>query len=177
VGRLNTPQWNDINFPGASLGAGASAPDLEIAFGAGNVLLRTFDGNVTTEQLYAADEMLHGYVEGTDIHFHIHWMPTTAAAGNVKWQLQYSWGNVGAVMPAPTTITVTDAAAGVAWTHQLSSFPVISGTGKEIGSQFAFRFFRVPNDAADTYGADAALLSIGIHYQIDSFGSTSIAAK
>lgn len=175
--RADLTRWNDINFPGANLGAGASAPDLVTLFGAGNVLGRAFDGNATTEQLYSSDELLHGYVEGSNIYFHIHWMPTTAEAGNVKWQLEYSWVNAGAVAAAPTTISATVAAAGAAWTHQMTTFTAINGEGKKIGSQFAFRLFRNPSDAADTYEADAALLSCGIHYQVDATGSREVGTK
>lgn len=177
VGTLDTPQWNDINFAGANLGVGAAAPDLITAFGSGSILLRAFAGVATTEQLFSSDEMLHGYAEGTDITFHVHWMATDGSAGNVRWQIEYTWVNVNDVAPAPVIIGVTTAAAGVAWTHQMASFGAISGVGKEIGSQLAFRLFRNPTDPLDTYEHDAALLSVGIHYQVNSFGSSQISDK
>jgi hypothetical protein len=33
------------------------------------------------------------------------------------------------------------------------------------------RIYRTPTDAQDTYTSDAGLLTLGIHYQKDSFGS------
>jgi len=170
-------EWNDINLGSSGLGRGASAPDLVAFLAAGNLLLPGFDGNVTTEQLYGSFELLHNWKQGTDIEFHVHWTPTTANAGNVKWQLEYSWQNIDGTFPAVTTISVIDAAGGTAWTHNKAAFTRISATGKKIGTAFVFRFFRNPADGDDTYPDDAGLIQIGVHYQIDSIGSKEIYNK
>jgi hypothetical protein len=153
--------WNDINHPASALTLGAAAPDSISILGAGGIKGLGFDGNATEETVHGSAEILHGYLEGSDIYFHVHWMPTTANAGNVKWQLEYSWQNVDGTFANPTIIDVIDAASGTAWSHQLAAFAV----------------FRDPGDAADTYGDDAALIQVGIHYQIDVYGSRSQIAK
>jgi len=170
--RLKNSQWDDIVIGGIILGAATSAPD-QIPFGSPptNLIVYGFDGNNISEQLFAQPEVLHNYKEGTNVYVHVHWTPTDNTAGNVKWFLEYTWANVGSTYGAATTISVIQAASGVAWRHQLAEFPVITGTGKLIGSILNFRFYRTPTDAQDTYTSDAALLSIGIHYEINSFGS------
>lgn len=170
--------WDDINMGAVSLGAGASAPDLITLGGGGNtILVRGFDGNAIAEQLFDDIEITHGYKEETDIVCHVHWMPTTTNAGDVKWQLTYAWTNRTGGLPSETTISVVQAAGGVAWVPHRADFPAISGTGKGIGSHLSIRLFRDPTDAADTYPDDAALQSFGVHYEIDTVGSRGITSK
>lgn len=169
--------WNDINMPAAALRLGATAPDPINILGAGSIESLGFDGLATTESIHGSAELLHGYLEGSNIELHIHWMPTTANAGNVKWQLEYSWQAVGGVFANPTIVSVVQAAGGTVWRHNRASFPDISGVGKTINSAIVFRLFRDPSDAADTYPDDAALIQVGIHYQIDVYGSRSVNAK
>lgn len=163
--------WNDLNLPGYTLGKGASAPDLVQFLAAGSINAYAFDGTVTAEQLYGSFELLHGWKQGTNIEVHLHWSPTTTNTGNVKWQLEYTWQNLDGTFGASTTIAVTTAAGGTAWSHNISKFADISGSGLRIGSAFVFRLFRDPTDASDTYAFDAALINVGIHYQIDTIGS------
>lgn len=169
--------WNDINMPASALRLGASAPDAIGILGSGGIEALGFDGNATTESVNGAAEILHGYLEGSDIEFHVHWMPTTANAGNVKWQLEYSWQNVNGTFSNPTIIDVVDAASGTVWGHHLSPFAAIDGTDKIVNSAVVFRLFRDPSDGQDTYGDDAALIQVGIHYQIDVYGSRSQTVK
>lgn len=164
--------WNDINIGSIGLGTGASAPD-NVAISSTSILVKAFDGNVTTEQLYGAVELLHGYKEGTDISPHIHWLPTTNGTGNVRWQLEYVISDHdNPALVSSTTITVDSSATGIAWKETVSEFPDISGTNLKIGNQFAFRLFRVPT-APDDYPSDAAVLTVGIHYQQNTLGSAT----
>ena len=169
--------WKDLIISSFALGQGASAPDTINYLAAGGLKILGFDGSVTLEQLYGSHEMQHDYKEGSNIYFHVHWCATTANAGNVKWQLEYSWVNQNETAPVSTTISIIQAAGGTAWVHKLAEFPVISGQSKKIGSVIEFRIYRDPNDAADTYPNDAALKNIGIHYQDDLPGSRSRTAK
>lgn len=169
--------WNDINHPASSLTLGAAAPDSISILGAGGIKGLGFDGNATEESVHGSAEILHGYLEGSDIYFHVHWMPTTANAGNVKWQLEYSWQAVNGTFAIPTIIDIVDAANGTAWNHRLAPFAAIDGTGMNVNSAVAFRLFRDPGDGEDTYSNDAALIQVGIHYQIDVYGSRTVTAK
>jgi hypothetical protein len=170
-------QWEDENIAGITLGAGSSGPDL-IALNTTPINVYAFDGGATIEQLYGMIEIPHAYKQGSDITLHIHWMPTTTGTGNVKWGINYQWVNAGDVYSSSATLaTVTVAASGTAWDGTNTDVVVISGTGKNISSQFAFRLFRDPSDAADTYAGDAALINVGIHYQKDGNGSNNITSK
>lgn len=169
--------WNDYNVTSFALGAGASSPDLITFLGAGNLVIHAFDGTSTAEQLYGCIELLHDYKEGTDLRPHIHYVPTTSGAGNVKWNLEYSLASNNVTFPSTTTIAVVDTVSGIAWRHKAVEFPVISGAGLTIGTQIMFRLFRNPSDVQDTYTGDAGLLTFGLHVQIDSDGSRQIFSK
>lgn len=167
--------WDDIILSPESLGVAASAPDL-VTF-KGNILAYAFDGNATTEQLYGGFEMPHSYSEGTDLHLHIHWCPSNSDSGNVKWNFEYSLANSNEVFPDAITISTVVSTNSASHKHYKTDYPVISGTGLKIGTIVRFRLYRNPQDAQDTYGSDAFLLSIGIHYQINSNGSRAIPLK
>jgi len=170
--------WDDILIPAMILRAGAPAPDIIPVLPApSNVRGWGFDGGVTTEMLEGGQEMTHDYVQGTDIVPHVHWSPTDNGGGNVKWQLEISWTNDGAVSLAPTTISSVQATGGAAWRHNRADFPALAGAGKLIGSYLDFRLFRDPTDAQDTYGSDAWLRGIGFHYQKDTVGSRQVIIK
>lgn len=168
-GFLTSIVYDDINLPAVALGKGASAPDTETILASGNIIAYCFDGGVTLEQVYGSFEMVHTYKEGTDLLPHLHWMATTADAGNVTWFLEYS-----VITPSGsstvTTINATSATTG-AWKEVFTGFSNINGTNLTIGNQVVFRLYRNPTAPLDNYGYDAALLSVGIHHQIDSIGS------
>lgn len=172
VVQLDPLLYDDLSIPAHALTLGAQAPDAVSILGSGGIKGLAFDGNATTESMHGSTEMLHKYVIGTDINPHVHWMPTTADIGSVKWQLEYSWQNEEGVFTNPTTVFGITTSTGTAWTLQRTNFPTMNGTGKDIGSGIIFRIFRDPTDS-DTYGADAALVHIGVHYKVDTLGSTS----
>lgn len=169
--------WNDLNKSLLPLSTGANVPPIIAVNGAAYLKVRAFNGNATVHELGEGCEILHDYKEGTDIQPHLHWAATTAAAGNVKWQLAYMWVDRDGVFENETIISVTVAASGIAWTEQRTNFPAISGTGKHIGSRFQFVLFRDPADAADTYADPAAAFDFGLHYERDTLGSRQITAK
>lgn len=166
--------WDDLRFPAVMGKPGASQPDW-VQFkddGAGSVGVFTyqFDKN-TDEELFFAVQLPHAWLVASDIEPHVHWAPTDTDTGAVVWGLEYTWANIDGTYGNTTIITITDAADGTAYKHQLADFATVSGTGKEMSSMLMCRVFRDANNAADTYDADAALLEFDIHYQIDSFGS------
>jgi len=169
--------FNDINISGLALGTGPAAPAV-IAINGTGILTYAFIGTgVLADELHGSLENLHDYLEGSDIVPHVHWCPTTADAGNVKWQIEYIWISRTGTITTSTTIAVTTAAGGTAWTLKRSDFPTVDGTGRNIGDRFMFRIFRDPADAADTYAHDAAILDVGIHYEKDTMGSRGITTK
>lgn len=169
--------WMDFNFGCVDLGTGATAPDL-IALGAGGTIyIRGFDGGVTTEQLFGSFELNHNWAEGIVLKPHVHWVSTTADAGNVKWQLTYSLVADGAVAGVGATIPIISAAPGVAWTSVFAAFPDIATAGLHIGTQVSFRLFRDPTDGDDNYPGDAGLFTFGVHVLCDTVGSRAVSSK
>jgi len=167
--------WVDFNFGVGALTRGSAAPDL-ITIGSTSIETLGFDGVNTLEEVSAVAEMNHNWREGTIIKPHVHWLPSTNDTGNVHWQLEYVIIQDDAVAGAGRTIEVIQAAAETAWTQQFASFPDIVTTGLAIGAQIFFRLFRDPTDE-DTYGADAAVATFGLHVQVDTLGSRQVGVK
>lgn len=168
--------YRDYNFNPSTLGVGATPPSMT-QLAATGIFLSSFGGGATTEQVFGAVELDHDWAEGTLIYPHVHWMPVNANAGNVKWQMTYTFLVDGAVYVAPATIPVVAAAPGVAWEDNQADFPAIVTAGYLIGTQFCFRFFRDPTDGDDTYGSDAMVSTIGLHVQVNSLGSRQLGVK
>lgn len=172
-----TTVWNDINASMVPMRGGGSEPAI-IAFN-GDSRLDCYALNGTTavvDEIHRSLEILHDYKEGSDIHFHIHWYPTTAAVGNVKLQVRYAWFNRGNVPGSATTVSLVQTTPGVAWQEQTASW-TISGAGKTMGSRFVFNIFRDAADPQDTYAADIAITDAGVHYEVDAIGSRQILVK
>lgn len=164
--------WDDVRVSGNAFAKNVNAPSLSAFGAAGGLLAYSFTGTgVTVNQVYFAIQIPHSYKLGTNLRPHVHWTPTTTDAGNVVWQLEYAWQDLGAVFSAATPIEIIDAAAGVAWEHQLAEFPEISGAGVDLSSMLICRLFRNPAHTSDTYGQDAALLEFDIHFQANTLGS------
>lgn len=169
--------WRDLDLAGASLGFFGllTAPD-PVQINGGTIYGPGFNGVATTEQLMGSKELDHDWFQGSNIYPHVHWMPSSNAAGDVHWQLTYTIQNSGGtgfgdVVPAETTLTATDTSSGTAWQEHFAGFGALDITGILMGAQINFRLFRDPTDPADTYGADAVLMTLGFHMQVQLFGS------
>lgn len=171
-------QWKDIFVANAGLRGGTANPDVR-AFGPSGLIYQlAFIGTTSrVEEIFGTFEMQHDYAEGTDFSIHIHWAPETNAVGNVKWFLAYDIMAPGVAAGAPEIVSVVAAAGGVAWTHHVSVISAISGTGQVMGSAVAFRLYRNPADADDTYAAYAHFLQLGIHYRVNTHGSRTVGNK
>ena len=174
--RLNVatlPMWDDMMTSGLAITrSGAGSPPFR-AFGpSGGLGAYAFIGTgVQTQEGFFTIQLSHAYTEGIAISPHIHWAPETAAAGDVRWFLEYTWASINGTFLAPQTIDVIQAASGTAWQHQIAEFPDIVGTGKGISSVLVCRLYRNPADGSDTYADYAHLLQIDVHILKDSVGS------
>jgi hypothetical protein len=179
--------WNDLEIPLISSNAGSlNPPTLEkmVDNGAGSegVWAYSFNDAATAgneKSLLFSRQMPHDWKEGTAIHAHIHWAPSTTDAGNVKWGLEYTIQDVnGGAFPTTTIITGTaQAAGGVALAHKVQAIGVIDMTGKKISAVILGRVFRNSSHASDTYAEDAFGISFDFHYQRDAEGSRQEYAK
>ena len=173
-GEHETSSWDDIIIPPSGLARNNLAPD-RVVF-VGSIEAPAFSGT-STEQLSGSFEIPHDYNEGTDLRPHIHWSPSNTNAGDVKWQLEYTLACVGDAFPASTTVVAIDTSNQINRSHNVVEFGIIDGTNVQIGCMIQFRLFRDGGDAEDTYGSDAFLLSIGVHYEQNSDGSRDVFTK
>ena len=178
AGRWQVPQYDDLLSDQLNDPQGATGADIELLTGFSNIYARAFNGGGTTEAIDGVFEILHGYKSGTVVWPHIHWSPSTAASGNVRWEFIYTIARSSGEFSAETTLVAIDSADGLGSNgrcqQQNLEFPTgipVSDPPVSVGDQIRFRLRRVPSDATDTYGADAFLLAVGIHYQMDSIGS------
>jgi hypothetical protein len=175
LSRLVAGGWDDLRVDVTSGTTGnLNPPDLE-TFRDG-IVAKAFAPNAT-EQVYFDVQLPHNWDAGTGIRPHVHWSPGNSTnTGSVVWRLEYTWANAvvapGNTFPETTTLTVTQAAAGVAYSHQIAQWTEIDGTGKRLSSVLMCRLFRVGGDAADTFTGDAFALSVDFHIQVQGNGST-----
>lgn len=162
--------WDDIDIDITSAKPGASAPSFLPIYSSGSIKGNHFG---TGDDIHADKEILHSYLQGSDITVHGHFSAIDGNLGDITFGLEYVWQNVDDPEHAPITLTATQAASGTAWDHQKFSFPVISGAGKRIGSHFTLRFFV----QSKTYASRVYVKNIGIHYQKDTIGSRDVTAK
>lgn len=170
--------WDDLLVPITTTKLGGSndptfAKVLDNGAGSHGVFGYKFSAS-TEQEVYFAVQFPHARKDGSDVYAHVHWLPTTTGAGSVVWGLEYSWASIEAVMPSTTIITVADAAAGVANTHQIAGFSAITGTGKTVSSMMLCRLFRKAADGSDTYGDDAVVLAVDFHIEQDKLGDEAL---
>jgi hypothetical protein len=172
-------QYEDLRIAGSAVRTGATAPTVA-AFGPSGALYALRFDSGQHDEVFFEIQMPHSWKEGTNIYPHVHWTPVSATAGNVVWELDYSWANINGTFGAPTTITSDPTAAGgTAWVHKLSVLKdgggnaYIDGTGMTLSSMLVCRLHRNAGAGSDTLAAGVNFLEFDIHYEVDSFGSNS----
>lgn len=159
------------------LGVGADA-DFDVFRGTTRAF--SFDPD-TNEEVYFAVQMPHGYLLGSNFTPHIHWTPSTAGAGNVRWCLECTWANhLGTFADTSgSPVCVNGSAGGTAYAHQITEFADTSGAlFTALSAMGVCRLYRDANDAVnDTYAADVFGLEIGFHITLDEIGSMSSTSK
>ena len=172
--------WDDLIFSIANSKTPASGyPDLETFIGGTKLL--AFDKN-TDQTVYMSGELLHRWKIGTDIDTHIHWAEgATPDSGSVVWGLEIGFAEIGDAFVILDTLFATDAADSIAYHHSYADFGELDMSAytalTDVSGNFVLRFYRDANAAADTYDHDAYAITVGFHYQIDTFGSRSEYSK
>lgn len=163
------PRWQDVRVPLTSARAGlTNPPDLEVF--RGSVRAMAFSPTLT-EDVFFDMQVPHGWVPG-DVRPHVHWSPGSSTnTGTVAWRLDYTWASVGDTFAAPVTLSADQAAAGVAYGHQIVGFGSIDGSGQRDSSVLLCRLYRLGGDASDTFTGDAFALSVDVHLQVTEPGS------
>lgn len=170
----NATAWEDVNLDPTSMAGGGTAPT-SISFSTSTVKIASFV-NAATDEVCGMHELPHAWKLGSQISFHCHWCPTTTNTGTCRFGLEYFFIRAGQAPSFPVKIYAEQAGGGVAWAKQDIAFANITPVS-ELGVQLAFRFFRDGSHVNDTFTGDAAVSTIGFHYEMDGTGSRQIGTK
>lgn len=178
VGTATT--WDDLQVASMSVQLQGGADPAFAKYdddgsGSTGLYLYKFSASAVNEVFFTA-QLPHRYKAGTDIKFHVHWLPdTTEARTSVVWRLEYKWVSIDDVAAANTTVVDYEhdgAAAGFTTDkHTISGVATITGTGKGESSMLVCRLARVGNTALDDYAGGAWFLGCDFHYQIEKLGT------
>lgn len=137
----------------------------------GSILAWNFPAGETTEA-HAAWHIDHDYAPDTKLYFHVHWSPTTASAGTVRWGFEFTIakGHQQQAFPATQTVYVEQASISTAYMHyvaEVSEANAIDGAvyGIEPDTVIMVRMFRDGAHANDTFPDAAYGLFLDLHYQ------------
>ena len=142
----------------------------------------TFDTNLNSYTFSLNDyvdlataEILHRYKEGTNIDIHVHFITNGANDGTerkVKYQVFYSWGDEGEVMPAEANANAeeTIVASEADKTHHYLDIAAVTGTNYKIGSLLKVRLKRIAGTGTEPAN-DPFVEMVGVHYQVNTMGS------
>lgn len=138
--------------------------------------LTTFNGNIEqytfgiNDEIYGTNEITHDYIEGTDLHPHIHWATNGSDVDNryIKWELEYSYGNHDGVFTTPIIIVDEELipADTPDKTHFVTDFNLIDGTNILVGAYICWRLRRITaSGTAPT--SNPFGLAIGVHAEMN----------
>jgi len=169
-----TPIWQEQRAHITQFYAPAANNPAQSEIGVTPVLL--FDA-ASDEWVYYEWEVPENYYAGSDFKIRFYWAPTDANAGDVVWGIEYTIitpENDEVLTAATTTQTVTDSTQSLANELLRTDFITISGTGVQPGDIISMRVYRDADNAADDYGADAALIHLGLYFKVDRNGVASL---
>ena len=137
----------------------------------GNILAWNFPPDEMTEA-HAAWHIDHDYAPGTKLYFHVHWAPTVANLGTVRWGFEYTVakGHQQQAFPVTQTVYVEQASVGTAYMHYVAEVDeanALDGAalGIEPDTVIMVRMFRDGASANDTFEAPVFGLFLDLHYQ------------
>jgi len=166
--------WNDLRFPAERTKKITGKEPKETEYKGGMIL--EFEDNSSQAIAFNA-QMDHGYKLGTDLEFHLHPVLPVAGSGAgieiIKWDFTYSWAEIGAVMPAETTISkeidIQNMSADTHFLWDIGSVltaNMATNSGVGVSSMLVCSLTRdhtvVNNSSKHVY-----LMEADFHYQID----------
>jgi len=166
--------WNDIILPIFVTKLGSTAPTWAAFHG--NLKQFTF---AIDDFVQGSFEIPHDYKEGTDLDVHVHIATNGAEASKeARYSFEYWLADMGEASASTATLTCDDyPLTNANGHHEYIDIGDISGSGVKIGAIVAFLFKRVGLADGDSPSADPFVLSVGVHYQIDTIGSRQETAK
>ena len=164
--------WDDLRLP-LYARTGGTPPTFSSGF-AGNANLYAWRFAFgATNNMYFEAQMPHGW-NGGQIFPHVHWAPTTTNTGIIRWIWEITWVNINGTFGASQTYNCDSTIATASqWKNIVAGGSGLTPTVSQniISSCMVGRLYRVGSGAFDTYPDPAALVSIDIHYQLDTIAS------
>lgn len=171
--------WDDIIIPifGTRF-TGSDDPDIR-KIDSGGTVIRGSHFPVSGETFFIV-ELPHNYKEGTDLYPHVHWVGAAASGTEpVRFAMDIQWRSGTDLITISGTGEVTYSGSGscaTGWAQRYMALETITGTSGKIGQQIMGRFRRL-NNGATNYASACYVQTIGIHFQMDSFGSLNETSK
>ena len=171
--------WEDLRVDGLNTRVGAVAPTDETGFrGNANFYVRNFVHNQADEVQFDV-QMPHAWNVGSTISPHVHfspWITGTQAVQAVRFVLDYYWGNINGEFPTGSSSYTMEYVwtGSFQWKHLIAehSGSDLSGTGQGMSSIIKCRLYR-DNTITNNLAGKITFLYFDIHYEADSFGSSS----
>ena len=161
--------WRD-NVVMLNLGQSGGVKEPDFVDFVGTMKQWAFD-SATMEEMYVNFHIDHDYAPGTAVFTHIHWAPSDATTGVVRWGLEMSIAKGHSQEPfsAVTTYYMEQEAGGIDRLHNVAEVAtgILGGGVIEPDTMLMCRIFRDAAHANDTYSADAFGLCVDLHYQVD----------
>jgi hypothetical protein len=170
--QLRGPRWKVLTYAPFTGVLGSVTPPTLSSFGTG-AYGREYEFN-RGDLIYGEIKIPSDIVPNSQFYIDLHWSTDGTGTGNVEWVMAFALAKEGAIFPAATTLTVIDAANATAWYHSVSEVE----TAIDIEEPETVIIGNVMRgNTSDTYSDTAAghvfLLSIGLHYQSDRFGTVN----
>jgi hypothetical protein len=166
----NTPTWNDVRIPMASMRQGSAAPTLDDFVALATPIRAWKFKNGATEQLEFELQVPHGITDDAayGVRLHIHWSCQSATGANkVGWYIAATYANIGEVFGPSVTYGPGTGATTTPYEHVVT--PVHTLTGLKESAVIVGKIWR---DPADTYaGNDVFGLSLDAHCASIQLGS------
>jgi len=165
--------WTDMRFPAERTKKITGKEPKETAYKGGQIL--EFEDD-KTQAIAFNGQTDHGYKVGTDLEAHIHVCLPVAGSGsgveNIKFDLTYSWFEIGATIPSETTLTTTvdiqDWAADEHILVELGNLPIANmAVGDSRVSSMIICSFQRDHTVANNTSKHVYLLEADFHYEVD----------
>ena len=126
------------------------------------------------DELWMNFHLPHDYILGTDIFFHVHWLPDGTNANSVKWQFEYAYAkghnqaayNIGST----TTVTAEQTVGGTQYQHYVTETTAQTITGLEPDGMIMVHISRITNSGFDNT-AGIFMQTADVHYLSNNLGT------
>jgi hypothetical protein len=172
----NVCGWDDLVFP--AVGVNLIGPAVDPT---ANLTYMTLDFTDAKDcVVHVTYQMPHSWKVGSNVNFHIHWQPSNTDVGSCNWEVRYQWRNAtgdvaSAAVSAWALVPKAVTPGGVARVAQMDTLASFIGTGKGVSSLLQIELRRL--GTTDAFTGDAMLVSLDLHYQIDTVGSVTESSK